>query len=189
MHPILLLLFGPLVGTLVYVSSSSLFRASAQCTELSRMRDCGPWLVCAPPLGDVHAAPICRACISDEDCAGVAPEMECVADSLPRPAWQHNAFNANVTRKRGECKHKLLLPLDVRDMAGFLLVFVACALAAGGGIGGGGMLVPLLLVVFGFSPHDATPLSNVAILGGARGTCKLHPHTSLFCIAVSPLRG
>jgi uncharacterized membrane protein YfcA len=51
-------------------------------------------------------------------------------------------------------------------MVGFLLVFIACALAAGGGIGGGGMIVPLLLLVFGFNAHDATPLSNVAILGG-----------------------
>jgi len=87
-----------------------------------------------------------------------------VADSLPR---SNLAVSTNATEGRGGCRHKLLLPLNNRDMSGFALVFVATSLAAGGGIGGGGMLVPLLLVVFGFTAHEATPLSNVAILGGA----------------------
>ena len=59
------------------------------------------------------------------------------------------------------------LALGIREVAGFVLVFLVCALASCGGLGGGGMLVPLLVMVFGFSTHDATPLSNVAILAGA----------------------
>ena len=39
--------------------------------------------------------------------------------------------------------------------------------AAGGGIGGGGMLVPIYILVLGFSPKYAIPLSNVTVFGGA----------------------
>ena len=40
-------------------------------------------------------------------------------------------------------------------------------LAAGGGIGGGGMLVPLYVLIMGFSPKYAIPLSNITVFGGA----------------------
>eukprot|EP00592_Proboscia_alata_P002825 CAMPEP_0194375884 /NCGR_PEP_ID=MMETSP0174-20130528/24431_1 /TAXON_ID=216777 /ORGANISM="Proboscia alata, Strain PI-D3" /LENGTH=401 /DNA_ID=CAMNT_0039156361 /DNA_START=325 /DNA_END=1530 /DNA_ORIENTATION=+ len=40
-------------------------------------------------------------------------------------------------------------------------------IAAGGGIGGGGVLVPIYILVMGFSPKNAIPLSNVTIFGGA----------------------
>ena len=63
--------------------------------------------------------------------------------------------------------HKRLLPLGQSDMYGFSLISLSSALAAGAGIGGGGMLVPILILIVGFEPHDATPLSNVAILGGS----------------------
>jgi uncharacterized membrane protein YfcA len=39
--------------------------------------------------------------------------------------------------------------------------------AAGGGIGGGGILVPIYILVMGFSPKHAIPLSNVTVFGGA----------------------
>jgi uncharacterized membrane protein len=38
-------------------------------------------------------------------------------------------------------------------------------IAASGGIGGGGLLVPILILVFGFDPKHAIPLSNFTILG------------------------
>ena len=139
-----------------------------RCTPLTRILDCGPFLVCAPPLANLSAPPICRVCHADADCADMGDEMECVAEEVPRPAWRKIRRPDSPDQTRGECVHKLLLPMDVRDMLGFILIFFACAVAAGGGIGGGGMLVPILLVVFGFDAHDATPLSNVAILGGTR---------------------
>jgi len=40
-------------------------------------------------------------------------------------------------------------------------------IAAGGGIGGGGMLVPIYILVLGFTAKHAIPLSNVTVLGGA----------------------
>mmetsp|Transcript_3212 Transcript_3212/g.4700 ORF Transcript_3212/g.4700 Transcript_3212/m.4700 type:complete len:425 (+) Transcript_3212:1007-2281(+) len=54
-------------------------------------------------------------------------------------------------------------------------------IAAGGGIGGGGILVPILILVMGFSPKHAIPLSNVTVLGGAIANTllnsrKRHPH-------------
>ena len=54
-------------------------------------------------------------------------------------------------------------------------------IAAGGGIGGGGILVPLYILVLGFSPRRAIPLSNVTILGGSianviSGCINRHPY-------------
>merc|ERR1712176_845530 len=40
-------------------------------------------------------------------------------------------------------------------------------IAAGGGIGGGGILVPIYILVMGFSPKHGIPLSNVTVFGGA----------------------
>ena len=37
--------------------------------------------------------------------------------------------------------------------------------AAAGGIGGGGIIVPILIIVYGFEPKFAIPLSNFTILG------------------------
>ena len=37
--------------------------------------------------------------------------------------------------------------------------------SAGGGIGGGGVLVPILILVMGFTIKAAIPLSSVTILG------------------------
>ena len=40
-------------------------------------------------------------------------------------------------------------------------------IAASGGVGGGGILVPLLIIVYGFHPKYAIPLSNFTILGSS----------------------
>eukprot|EP00981_Chlorochromonas_danica_P008682 scaffold2267_cov187-Ochromonas_danica.AAC.11 len=47
----------------------------------------------------------------------------------------------------------------------FVAIFLCGILASGGGIGGGGVHVPLLLVLGGFSYHQATVLSLTAVLG------------------------
>lgn len=47
----------------------------------------------------------------------------------------------------------------------FIAIFFCGILASGGGIGGGGVHVPLLLVLGGFSYHQATVLSLTAVLG------------------------
>jgi uncharacterized membrane protein YfcA len=64
-------------------------------------------------------------------------------------------------------EHKALLPLDDYDKLGFFLMGLMTAIAAGGGIGGGGVLVPILILVMGFTIKAAIPLSSCTILGGA----------------------
>lgn len=76
--------------------------------------------------------------------------------------------------------HKYLSPLNGRDVAGLIFASLGLIIAAGGGIGGGGMLVPIFIIVLGFKPKFAIPLSNVTVLGGAIvnvwfGAQKRHP--------------
>ena len=63
--------------------------------------------------------------------------------------------------------HTPLFPLTASDYYGIMFSVVGLAIAAGGGIGGGGILVPIYILVVGFSPKHAIPLSNVTIFGGA----------------------
>ena len=77
-------------------------------------------------------------------------------------------------------EHAPLLPLTRSDRIGFLLATVGLMIAAGGGIGGGGILVPIYILILGFSPKHAIPLSNITVLGGAvantiLNTPKRHP--------------
>lgn len=79
-----------------------------------------------------------------------------------------------------EEQHKPLLPLDTSDQIGFTFCILGLMVAAGGGIGGGGILVPIYILVMGFSPKHAIPLSNITVLGGAMAnmllnTRKRHP--------------
>ena len=78
-------------------------------------------------------------------------------------------------------EHKALFPLSSVDYTGFGLAILGLMVAAGGGIGGGGILVPIYILVWGFSPKHAIPLSNVTVFGGAvantvLNTPKRHPH-------------
>jgi uncharacterized membrane protein YfcA len=73
-----------------------------------------------------------------------------------------------------------LIPMEPRDIFGFLLASMAVTLAAGGGIGGGGLVVPIYILIMGLSPGDAIPISSVTVFGGALGSLlincrKRHP--------------
>ena len=63
--------------------------------------------------------------------------------------------------------HKDLFPLEHSDIIGTAFVGLGLMIAASGGVGGGGILVPLLIIVFGFHPKKAIPLSNFTILGSS----------------------
>lgn len=63
--------------------------------------------------------------------------------------------------------HAALFPLTTSDYTGFFCAVCGLMVAAGGGIGGGGILVPIYILVMGFSPKNAIPLSNVTVFGGA----------------------
>lgn len=64
-------------------------------------------------------------------------------------------------------RHKRLFPLATSDLVGIMCAVLGLMIAAGGGIGGGGMLVPIYVLVMGFEPKFAIPLSNFTVLGGA----------------------
>lgn len=68
---------------------------------------------------------------------------------------------------RGHYWHKPLHPIDGWDVTGVGLACIGLMIAAAGGIGGGGILVPLYILVLGFDPKHAIPLSNITIFGGA----------------------
>ena len=77
-------------------------------------------------------------------------------------------------------QHKALYPFNSTDYRGFLCAILGLMVAAGGGIGGGGILVPIYILVMGFSPKHAIPLSNITVFGGAcantyLNTKKRHP--------------
>lgn len=63
--------------------------------------------------------------------------------------------------------HEPLFPLETSDKIGFVCVILGLMVAAGGGIGGGGILVPVYILMMGFSPKHAIPLSNITVFGGA----------------------
>jgi uncharacterized membrane protein YfcA len=66
-----------------------------------------------------------------------------------------------------EEEHEPLFPLTHTDYVGLTCATVGLMIAAGGGVGGGGILVPIYILVMGFSPKHAIPLSNVTVFGGA----------------------
>lgn len=79
-----------------------------------------------------------------------------------------------------QCVHKDLLPPHWLEITGFLIIFTAASLANATGIGGGGIHVPILMLIFNFTTHEAIPLSKSLILGGAMvSVCmnykKMHP--------------
>lgn len=148
----------------------------APCSPSTQLADCGPIHICAPwPKGT--DGNLCRPCVDDSECEG-GPEMECHIDVAHE--WAFATSHGLPPLSEAVCAHKSLLPLDLHDTVGFSLTIVASALASGSGIGGGGLLIPLLILVFGFPERRATPLSNVVILGGAVANlgfnlCKPHP--------------
>lgn len=80
-----------------------------------------------------------------------------------------------------EEEHATLFPLTSSDYYGCFFATIGLMIAAGGGIGGGGILVPIYILVMGFSPKHAIPLSNITVFGGALANTflnakKRHPH-------------
>ena len=149
-------------------------KLGAACNYETRERDCGTQLVCLSLSTDVHGwhppnEGVCGECTKTAQC-DVAPEQIC-----------REEYGYYI------CAHKPLDPPDLRDYLGFLMAFLASAIAAGGGIGGGGLMVPLFVLVLAFTPHDATPLSNVTILGGALANLLLNARRSHPADAATPL--
>ena len=60
-----------------------------------------------------------------------------------------------------------MFPLTRRDVVGFMLSSLGMTLGSSGGIGGGGIVVPIYIIVLGFSARVAIPLGSVTVLGGS----------------------
>jgi hypothetical protein len=76
---------------------------------------------------------------------------------------EHYAAHHQVYKEQ----HTPLFPLTNNNRIGFACATVGLMIAAGGGIGRGGILVPIYILVMGFSLKHGIPLSNITILGGA----------------------
>ena len=66
-----------------------------------------------------------------------------------------------------ECEHKDLFPMGVVEYLGVFLVILLAGLSNAGGVGGGAIMTPILILLFGFIPHYAIPISQVIIFGGS----------------------
>jgi uncharacterized membrane protein YfcA len=66
-----------------------------------------------------------------------------------------------------ECEHKELFPLGIVEYLGVFLVILLAGLSNAGGVGGGAIMTPILILLFGFLPHYAIPISQVIIFGGS----------------------
>ena len=67
---------------------------------------------------------------------------------LANDATEHERVHDPVYEEN----HASLFPLSSSDRIGFALAICGLMIAAGGGIGGGGILVPIYILVMGFSP-------------------------------------
>ncbi|KAL4144614.1 hypothetical protein PRNP1_013743 [Phytophthora ramorum] len=56
---------------------------------------------------------------------------------------------------------------DTYDALALVFVALGLAISAAGGVGGGTILVPAMILIMGFDIKRATPISNLAIVGGA----------------------
>jgi uncharacterized membrane protein YfcA len=60
------------------------------------------------------------------------------------------------------CAHKFFLEdFDAIDVLLLVITFFSTALSAPTGTGGGGIMVPVFMLLCGFSAQDAIPLSKV----------------------------
>lgn len=96
-----------------------------------------------------------------------------VDDELDSSYWSFQRLlegehhHEHVHKHVFEESHKPLWPLDSSDYAGLGFTIIGLMIAAGGGIGGGGILVPIFILVMGFTPKHAIPLSNITVFAGA----------------------
>ena len=78
------------------------------------------------------------------------------------------------------CAHKTLwADFDAADVLLLVIVFLSTALSAPTGTGGGGIMVPVFMLLGGFTAQDAIPLSKVQPTARERSTsfCRASPTT------------
>jgi hypothetical protein len=89
----------------------------------------------------------CAACSSDVQCKARNSQNICASSSSNEGRF---------------CAHKTLWQdFGATDLLLLIIVFFSTALSAPTGTGGGGIMVPVLMLLCGFSAQDAIPLSKV----------------------------
>lgn len=78
-----------------------------------------------------------------------------------------NITNDGGDDDEGDESTRPLTSIDSVDIVAIVLMSLGLALASAGGVGGGPIIVPLLVLAMGFDIKQATPVSNVVIIGGA----------------------
>ncbi|EEY57882.1 uncharacterized protein PITG_00469 [Phytophthora infestans T30-4] len=76
-----------------------------------------------------------------------------------------------------------LSEMDTYDGLAIAFMVIGLAVSSAGGVGGGVIMVPAMVLIMGFDIKRATPISNVAILGGAVANAwfnmrKRHPNVN-----------
>lgn len=64
-------------------------------------------------------------------------------------------------------KLRSLSTFNMKDAIGLVFIALGLAISAAGGVGGGTIIVPVLVLIMNFDIKLATPVSNLAIVGGA----------------------
>jgi uncharacterized membrane protein YfcA len=70
------------------------------------------------------------------------------------------------------------------EITAFSLIMLVQSIGAAGGIGGGSVTVPILILLIGFEPKIAIPLTNLSIFGSACVSLFYNftkPHPTLTC--------
>jgi uncharacterized membrane protein YfcA len=69
-----------------------------------------------------------------------------------------------------------LTEMDVYDALAIAFIVIGMAVSSVGGVGGGVIMVPAMVLIMSFDIKRATPISNVAILGGAVANAWFNMH-------------
>lgn len=140
MRPLYLLIICVIVSAVVCHGGST--DDSDQCTD-----QCRDGLVCVNST--------CVQCQTDEQCETANSQSRC-------------GISVKMGVKERLCIHKPLSSSFSRsDIIAFTIFLLAAAISAGGGVGGGGIFVPVLILVAGFTPKEAIPLSNTIVAGAS----------------------
>ncbi|KAG3121426.1 hypothetical protein PI124_g194 [Phytophthora idaei] len=81
-----------------------------------------------------------------------------------------SALSDDTNNKRssdGVPELRSLSTFNTYDALGLVFIAMGLAVSAAGGVGGGTILVPAMVLIMGFDIKRATPVSNLAIVGGA----------------------
>lgn len=94
-------------------------------------------------------------------------DMQLISDQSNDISLKVNVDESTKVSADHNVSKPTLFPLRLSDYIGLIFAILGLMLSAGGGIGGGGILVPIYILVMGFAPRYAIPLSNVTVVGGA----------------------